>query len=111
MRLYHAVYFSSVTPTTLEQLPKILEVSRENNPALGITGALFAADDYILQVLEGGRTALTTLLGTIMQDTRHTDFVLALFDDIEQRMFGDWSMADVTVQTPRTRDILLNALG
>ena len=111
MRLYHAVYFSRVTPQTKAEMPKILEVSRRNNPALDITGALFLTDDYVLQILEGGRSALTALLFTIMQDPRHTDLVVALFEDIDQRMFGDWAMACVTADTPKTQHIYRNALG
>ena len=101
MYLYHLVYFSKRKLIAEDEFAAILETSRRNNAALGITGALFMSDEYFFQVLEGPRTALSSLLGLIMNDDRHEDVVLTLFDAVSRRTFGEWSMAELPSQDPR----------
>ena len=101
MYLYHLVNFSKRKLIAEDEFAAILETSRRNNAALGITGALFMSDEYFFQVLEGPRTALSSLLGLIMNDDRHEDVVLTLFDAVSRRTFGEWSMADLPSQDPR----------
>ncbi|MEO0667822.1 MAG: BLUF domain-containing protein [Pseudomonadota bacterium] len=101
MHLYHLVYFSKRKSIAEDEFAAILETSRRNNAALGITGALFMSDEYFFQVLEGPRTALSSLLGLIMNDDRHEDVVLTLFDEVSRRTFGEWSMAELPSQDPR----------
>ena len=101
MHLYHLVYFSKRKLIAEDEFAAVLKSSRRNNAALGITGALFMSDEFFFQVLEGPRTALSSLLGLIMNDDRHEDVVLTLFDAVSRRTFGEWSMAELPSQDPR----------
>ena len=47
---------------------------------------------HFLQIVEGGRTAVSCLLGNLLRDTRHTEMVVMGFEGIDQREFSDWSM-------------------
>ena len=49
----------------------ILEQSRKNNPALGITGLLCVSEDLFIQVIEGGRDEVCDLFNAIVRDQRH----------------------------------------
>jgi hypothetical protein len=93
MLLSQAVYFSTPRDPRGSDLGDILAISRRNNPALGVTGALVLDDAHYFQLLEGPRNVLTHMIGTIQQDSRHINFTLALFRDIEARAFRDWTMA------------------
>ena len=94
MRLTQAVYFSTPRDNA-DDLGDILAISRRNNPAVGVTGALVIDDTYYYQLLEGPRSVLTHVIGTIQQDTRHRNFTLALFCDLDARAFNGWSMAGI----------------
>ena len=48
----------------------ILETSRKNNPARGITGLLCFGEGLFMQVLEGGRDEVCELYNTIVRDAR-----------------------------------------
>lgn len=100
LHLYHLVYFSKRLSQSSAELDQIIETSRRNNAALGITGALFVDGGLYFQVLEGPRDALSELLARIMEDERHEDVVLTMFSDLSERMFGDWNMAELTTADP-----------
>jgi len=53
--------------------------------------------DIFLQVLEGGRTQVSTLYNRIVQDTRHANVVLLTYEEIEERRFAGWSMGQVNM--------------
>lgn len=82
-----------------EALAAILKKSKENNPGVGITGVLcfcFAAGVF-LQVLEGGRSAVSALYNRIAQDPRHREVVLLNYEEIGERSFSSWSMGQVNM--------------
>ena len=54
-----------------EGLSAILKQSKCNNPKLGITGVLCFSDHTFMQVLEGGREAVSRLYNRIVGDPRH----------------------------------------
>jgi len=85
------------SPLTQSVVDGILEQSRRNNPARGITGVLCFTDDVFIQVLEGGRDPVSELFARIAGDDRHTDVRLLLFDEIPERRFGGWTMGRVGV--------------
>jgi hypothetical protein len=82
-----------------ETLAAILKRSKEHNPSVGVTGVLcFCANARIfLQVLEGGRNAVSTLYNRISQDPRHHDVALLSYDEIGERSFASWSMGQVNM--------------
>jgi hypothetical protein len=70
----------------------ILECSRHNNQAAGLTGMLLYANCRILQVLEGERAAVERVFTAILKDPRHNDISVISRDEIQQRSFRQWSM-------------------
>lgn len=92
--LYASRAAASLTPDALDD---ILERSRRNNPALGITGLLCLADEFFIQVLEGGRDEVCELYNTIVRDGRHSDVRLLAYEEIFERRFGAWTMGQAEV--------------
>ena len=82
-----------------DALSAILRKSKENNTAAGITGVLcfcFNAGIF-LQVLEGGRNAVSAIYNRITQDPRHHEVVLLSYEEIGERSFSSWSMGQVNM--------------
>jgi hypothetical protein len=75
-----------------DDLVALLEESRRNNHAAGLTGMLLYADGHFIQTLEGPPEAVDTTYRRISLDPRHRDVIVALRDDVTERMFGEWSM-------------------
>lgn len=96
--LVHCLYASRPRPPlTHSVVDAILEQSRRNNRARGITGILCFTDEVFIQVLEGGRDPVSELFAEIAKDDRHSDVRLLLFDEIPERRFGSWTMGRVGI--------------
>ena len=50
-----------------------------------------------MQVLEGERSVINALFSRIMADKRHSTIELLSIEEIEQRRYGQWSMALVNL--------------
>lgn len=96
VRLIYASRFSE--DLDARQLQAILDVSRANNPAREITGILCYGPGMFLQCLEGPRAAVNELYGKIIRDPRNKEVTLLEYDDIAERVFGEWSMAYVRAE-------------
>lgn len=91
--LFRAVYVSAATRDLRDgELAAILDVSRRNNAARGVTGALAYHDRAFVQVLEGPEAAVEALLATIARDPRHTGVTVCDRSRVDDRAFGGWSM-------------------
>jgi len=86
-----------IEPLTGAFLERILEQSRKNNPALGITGLLCVSKDLFIQVIEGGRDEVCDLFNAIVRDDRHQQVRLLIYEEIAERQFGNWTMAQVNI--------------
>jgi hypothetical protein len=75
----------------------ILAQSRKNNPPRGITGMLCFTNEFFIQILEGGRAEVCELFNTITRDDRHSRIQILVFEEISERKFGNWSMAQVNI--------------
>lgn len=96
--LVRCLYASRPTePLSGPFLDAILEQSRKNNPALGITGLLCVSKDLFIQVIEGGRDEVCDLFNAIVRDDRHQQVRLLIYEEIDERQFGNWTMAQVNV--------------
>ena len=84
-------------PVRPESLNAILKMSTQNNPGLGVTGVLCFSGTIFLQVLEGGRSQVSTLYNRIAQDPRHREIVLLSYDEIDERSFAGWAMGQVNM--------------
>lgn len=74
------------------QLLEILEVSRRNNAAVGITGLLLYGDGVFFQVLEGDEETVKACFERIKLDNRHQHMLIAAKRNVPQRSFEDWAM-------------------
>jgi hypothetical protein len=77
----------------MESIHDILKKSRTNNSAKNITGILCYDPIYFLQCLEGPKNEVNILYRQILRDDRHSDVLLLEYKDIEERAFGNWTMA------------------
>lgn len=105
MFLYRLTYISRQTDSYRQQgalhLKTILQRSRTFNGVHGITGMLFVAEKYFLQVLEGGRPEVNMLLGKIAADPRHTDLTVVSAGQVLERAYERWSMSAIRVKNPQ----------
>lgn len=63
-----------------------------NNAAAGITGLLLFNGRNFLQLLEGERDAVDSLLDRVESDPRHSGVVVVTDLEVAERSFPDWSM-------------------
>ncbi len=94
--LVRLTYASRATePMPPDALAALVRHAATRNQAVGVTGLLCASGDVFLQVLEGGRGAVSTLYNRIAQDPRHRDVTLLRYDEVDERHFAGWSMGQV----------------
>ena len=105
--LQRLIYRSVATGTTdsLLNVATILAESQRNNDRDGLSGALAAHGDRYVQVIEGSRQALDSLLRRLQGDRRHRALEVIDRRDIESRRFDGWAMAHARV-TPANRTVL-----
>ena len=82
-----------------DALGAILKTSKARNAATGVTGVLChcANARIFMQVLEGGRAAVSALYNRIAQDARHREVTLLSYEEIGERSFSGWSMGQVNM--------------
>ncbi len=96
--LVRLMYASRAASSEAEaDLASILQQSKKNNPGVGVTGVLCFSAGIFLQVLEGGRNAVSALYNKISSDPRHKDVVLLRYEEIDERSFGSWSMGQANL--------------
>ncbi|UGA38646.1 BLUF domain-containing protein [Chromobacterium haemolyticum] len=76
----------------------IMIAARKYNPAQGITGVLCYSKDVFVQSLEGGRAEVNLLYQKLAHDPRHQCLTLLDYQEVEQRRFANWSMAEVMME-------------
>jgi len=92
--LIRLLYVSKpVGPITTYVTSSILETSSINNKSSEITGVLCQGSGIYMQVIEGQRSAINALFSRIMADKRHNTVEILSFEEIDQRRYGQWSMA------------------
>lgn len=100
--LYRLIYTSSRrTKCTEEEIAKILDSCKRNNPGKDITGVLLHSEKRFLQYLEGSKEELLNLYNQICADDRHGGVNQREFAPIEKRIFPSWHMGfkDISKQT------------
>jgi Sensors of blue-light using FAD len=96
--LGHIIYCSAASADFDEAcIGSILEQSRANNYARGITGMLLYVQRCFFQVLEGDLAAINAVYGTIQLDPRHYRITRIIAESIVQRSFGEWTMGFSTL--------------
>ena len=90
--LFEVVYHSvSLTDAVGEKA--IVETSRLNNKKREISGCLISNNGQFLQILEGPRSNILSLIDAIQKDHRHQGFMIMKMCLIKERSFKDWTMA------------------
>ena len=79
-----------LTPALLEAL---MARARVHNARHGITGILLHTENQFMQVVEGPKAAVETLMERIQRDFRHEDVSVIMAHTVAQRDFGEWDMA------------------
>jgi hypothetical protein len=92
--IYTSRAADSLTP---DALGPIMKAARTRNAAAGITGVLVHSDGVFLQLLEGGRNAVSALYNRISRDERHRDVVLLAYDEVAERRFAGWAMGQANL--------------
>lgn len=90
MSMIQVIYISEVNlPVPPHQLERMLDKCRANNRAKGISGLLIRDHGAFLQVLEGPRPEIETLMGRIESDGRHSEMRVLQVAAITARQFDD----------------------
>jgi len=91
--MYMIVYVSSAVGLFSDhELEELLQKARANNRSLDITGMLLYKDGNFMQLLEGPKEAVESLVEKIKCDPRHRGFQALLRQETEGREFKDWEM-------------------
>jgi len=94
--LIRCLYASRARDKVTDQmLSEIVAQSRRNNARAGVTGLLYVANNVFVQAIEGGRPAVSALMGRILRDERHQQIELLSVEEIKERRFANWAMGQV----------------
>ena len=93
--IYQLAYYSQATePFSEAQLLDLLQVAREKNRKLGISGILIYNRGCFLQLLEGDNKSVDNLYDRICDDLRHKESSIIYRQFRNERIFKeDWYMA------------------
>jgi hypothetical protein len=89
---FHVYASSAVQLFAPEELRALLETSRRNNAARGVSGMLLYKDGNFLQVLEGREAAVRAIAAKIHHDPRHRGIITLTEGFENDYQFPDWSM-------------------
>jgi blue light- and temperature-responsive anti-repressor len=104
--LIQLIYSSSATKELQDsELLSILEASRRNNAARGVTGMLLSEKWSFFQILEGPAEAVEAVYKIISTDPRHTRVITIVKEAIPQRSFGEWTMGSASLNTHDIQDV------
>lgn len=91
--IYRVIYVSNARKNLREEeVGNILESSRRNNAAIGVTGLLIFHENRFFQVLEGERELVRNVYKRIHKDKRHNSVRLVSEEMSEHRAFPKWQM-------------------
>ena len=91
--VYHSAYnISSRSNDVAADLKQILASAIRSNSESGLTGGLVFNRNFFGQVLEGDQTAVMQTFARIHKDRRHKDIVIVEKKQVDERLFGAWSM-------------------
>jgi hypothetical protein len=88
------VSISTLTPEdAMDEVEKIVAVSRPRNRDLNVTGALLFTGERFAQLIEGPADSIAALQQSIFRDPRHCDVTTIHSRDVDEREFMGWSLA------------------
>jgi Sensors of blue-light using FAD. len=91
---FRLIYSSEAAPgLAAAELEEMLAESRIRNRAHGITGVLIFVEGAFLQILEGEKADVLSLMERIERDPRHRGIKVFYEQEVDERAFASWSMA------------------
>ncbi|QEP43766.1 BLUF domain-containing protein [Ectothiorhodospiraceae bacterium BW-2] len=91
--MYQIVYMSETArPLSEADLANILAKARSYNRQHDITGILLVHNNLFLQLLEGEKESVLSLMEQIATDNRHANLEVVLDVENRPRICQDWSM-------------------
>lgn len=94
---FRLIYSSEAAPgLAAGELEQMLAESRIRNKAHGITGVLLLVEGAFLQILEGEKDDVDSLMERIQRDPRHHGIKVFYEEEVDERAFESWSMAYLT---------------
>ena len=93
MYLTRLLYYSERNSDIDLDIEQLLYSARDYNGRSNITGALWFDGSYFVQVLEGGRKAVSETYHRIARDRRHHGIELVSCEAVDSRLFYQWRMA------------------
>ncbi|MBO9465863.1 BLUF domain-containing protein [Tropicibacter sp. R15_0] len=97
--LFQTMYISrSIHPQGHLSDLEIMEIASQTNQGIGITGVLLRDKQRFLQIVEGDKAQIETLLDKIQNDQRHYDVQVLFSRKLTQRNFEDWAMAYAEIE-------------
>ena len=110
--MFALVYVSTATIRWSDtDLERLLEQSRRDNFIAEITGLLLFKDGNFMQILEGAKDAVLSLLAKIRSDARHQRLVVIFEEERPHREFKDWSMGFKRVDSGTGLSVTPDATG
>lgn len=92
--VYALAYVSrAIDEMSMDEITGMLKKARDFNLAHAVTGCLIYSGGYFLQLIEGRKEIIDSLMQRIFKDKRHTDVMIIMKGFSKNRVFGDWSMA------------------
>jgi adenylate cyclase len=94
-------YISKISrPLSEEEIEEIGIISVKNNHTQDITGILLCLGGIFFQIMEGEADKINHLYKKILKDDRHTEILcLKTEDNVQTRLFPDWSMKTINLDT------------
>ena len=103
--IFQVIYVSAASAKfKLTDLPLILKRAREYNEKEGISGLLLFHEGTFVQVLEGPKPNVESLLKKISADPRHKNIKLLFHKELEEKEFDKWSMGFVNIKLLATQN-------
>ena len=96
MTLERLVYVSESrieAAETNQVVARLVKNSRTRNACLAVSGALLFTGTHFAQILEGPPDSIAVILSALLDDTRHSNILIAAHFPINKRLFPEWQMA------------------
>ena len=103
---FHVYVSSALELFSPEQLRELLETSRRNNAARGVSGMLLYKDGNFLQVLEGREAAVLEIADRIHRDPRHHGIITLMEGFESEYQFREWSMGFCDLRSDEAKTML-----
>ena len=86
------VYISTSSGLPAEEVDRLVESAQRNNAEREITGFLLYNGRNFLQLIEGPKAALMSLMATLARDPRHSGMLTLIDEPVSERSCPSWSM-------------------